>query len=405
MITVIDVRVVETYGFTARRTCRLSMPSDPLSVNFRLSSTQAQVIMQGLDFLAKTWMLKQRGGDPGTSYPFRNKPLAAGVTSGTFSQSIMDRQFALRDRMKPKARAGGRMQMDWLEVRIAIFACRVALDRARRPLSLNQKSILKSRTRRPKSHPEVAPLAKRTRQTIKSLERHQKRATRLGKKAVGDAEFFARAGEWREHQRWMRMYLAFFREGEVLRAGSLAGFYRREVRKVVQIAVEALEIEGYDPPPEEEVREAVRRYARRSRQLRIPPPYYIDIFRSGGTYSERVVLLNPSRSTCICKEFGRRPCPLAYRRSRPVPYPARGLLRPCNFNLRRQRRLNHKPLRSPPASVNRQCQSNRLSQLRAAMTTPLPGKSNISLQSNGRHRHLSYRSNRCHPLCHLRQPR
>lgn len=66
-------------------------------------------------------MLGQQGYDRRTHFPFLLKQLAPGQTSGTFSQSIMDRVIALRDRMKLKIHAGGRMQMDWLEVRIAIF--------------------------------------------------------------------------------------------------------------------------------------------------------------------------------------------------------------------------------------------------------------------------------------------
>lgn len=53
---------------------------------------------------------------------------------------------------------------------------------------------------RSKTHPEVAALAKRVRQTIESLERYQKKATRLCKKTISNAEFSAGVGEWKKHQ-------------------------------------------------------------------------------------------------------------------------------------------------------------------------------------------------------------
>jgi hypothetical protein len=267
------------------------MPPEFLSVSLRLSPSQAGVISEGLDFLASTWGLKQRGRNPGTTYPFLNKPLAPGKTAGTFSQSIMDRVVALRDRMKPKVGAGGRMQMGWLELRIATYACRVALDQARHPLSIHQTKVLRSRSGRPKSHPEVAALARKTRETIKCLERHQKKATRLYKTTVSDTDFSASIGEWKQHLRWMRMHLAFFREGEVLRAGpSLEKNYRKTARKILEITLEALDMEGYQLPPTKEVREAVRTYLRYCRRGRIAHLHFTPILRSGGTYNERVAL-------------------------------------------------------------------------------------------------------------------
>lgn len=167
------------------------MPSNPIAVKLRLSPSQAQVIAQGLEFLTTFWRLRQKGYEPDTTNPFFLKSLAPEKT-GIFSQAVMDRVVAPRDRLKPKAKAGGRTQLDWLEVRILILACRVALDAARRPLSPGQKCVSKDRDRRSKNHPEVAEFSRKVARTIHSRERHEKVSTRVFRGTVDEIEFSAR---------------------------------------------------------------------------------------------------------------------------------------------------------------------------------------------------------------------
>lgn len=266
------------------------MPTNPIAVKLRLSPTQTQVIDKGLDFIAKAWIVSQQGRTTGTFYPFAIKPLPAGVNAGTFNQAIMDRILALWKRLAPKARTGGRMQMDWLELRIAIFACRSGLDLARYPESRVKHSVFKRRKRRSKSDPEIARLAEKTRHVIACLEQHQKRATRLFKKTVDTSEFNIRAAEWKQHLHWIRLNLTFFRTADLLFGHSpLCKLRRRIVRRLVEIAQKVLPMQGYDLPPERTIRQAVRLYTRDCRRFRIPPRH-LDLLTGAATYMDQVLL-------------------------------------------------------------------------------------------------------------------
>jgi hypothetical protein len=86
------------------------------------------VIWPGLDLLIKLYVARQTKGGIRYEYPFRIYPPPSDFDRGTFSQEMMDKVSALWKRLRPKSKTGGRVQMDTVEIRPAIFAVRAYED-------------------------------------------------------------------------------------------------------------------------------------------------------------------------------------------------------------------------------------------------------------------------------------
>ncbi len=104
------------------------MKSKPLMVKMRLTKEQAPVIWRGLNLIIQSYLIRLQTERSPHIYPFEIYQLAYGYDTGSFSQEIMDRMRTFYDRLKPKAVKGGRIQMDYIDLRVAILSVRVMLD-------------------------------------------------------------------------------------------------------------------------------------------------------------------------------------------------------------------------------------------------------------------------------------
>lgn len=105
---------------------------DPTAIGFRLTSLQSSLIWRGLEFIVKSHIARRDEELIPYSYPFRLYPPPIGFDRGAYKAEIMDQIMNLWNAMLSKCAAGGRVQMNTLQVRAAIFAVRVHIDLWRR---------------------------------------------------------------------------------------------------------------------------------------------------------------------------------------------------------------------------------------------------------------------------------
>jgi hypothetical protein len=205
-------------------------------------------------------------------------------------------------KMRPKRTSGGRVKLDLLEIRAAVFAVRVTLGiwRTRttairrkavqyrallksggvidkglaegfRQLNISSErfSIMREEAAAARNN-ELKQYSKRhrrhARSTILSLERHMKRANRLLLGSVSRAEYDALTKAWREHLRWMRLHLVYFKPLQpILRP-------KRRQQNILDVlsemAIRGLKNEGYAPPEAREFRRVLRLFVHSSNRGR-----------------------------------------------------------------------------------------------------------------------------------------
>lgn len=86
------------------------------------------IIWPGLDLIFNSYLARQTKGTTRYAYPFRMYPPSGGFKCGSFSQFMMDEFVALCKQLRSKAKSGGRVEMDTIELRATIFATRAYLD-------------------------------------------------------------------------------------------------------------------------------------------------------------------------------------------------------------------------------------------------------------------------------------
>jgi hypothetical protein len=173
------------------------------------------LIWPGLDHIAKGYSAYQKAKVTPFSYPFRIYPPPASFDRGTFSKDLMDRVLDLWSRMRPKLQKGARLQMNTIEIRAAILAIRVNVDwwrdqqrhwrklskETERGFELDRKGLHKLKVRKQR--------------TIRSLERHLKRANSRLLAEVGRQEYDGYMNMWRAHVRWIRLRLVYFKPWKI----------------------------------------------------------------------------------------------------------------------------------------------------------------------------------------------
>jgi len=185
------------------------MASDPFMVKVRLTKEQASVIWPGLDLIFQSYLIRSQTGRSSHIYPFGTYPLPYGYDTGSFSQEIMDRMRAFYDRLKPKARKGGRIQMDYIDLRVAILSVRVTVDfereRARKWRQCDDAAKRRLRVDRE----SIRRLEKKAQRVIKSLERKLKFANRRFLSRNSRYQYQSMSKQWSSHLRWIRFELAY----------------------------------------------------------------------------------------------------------------------------------------------------------------------------------------------------
>ena len=110
---------------------------------------------------------------------------------------MMDRIRALAIRMKPIATTGGRVEMNDIDIRAAIFAARVNLQLLRRHVHDARRKDAKTKKTLGLDRAAIKKRKQQTGPVIKSLERDLKRATRSSLKITSRSEFAQMSKEWR----------------------------------------------------------------------------------------------------------------------------------------------------------------------------------------------------------------
>jgi hypothetical protein len=248
------------------------------AIRFRLSAAQISVIWPGLDLLFKSYAARQHKGGIRYEYPFRVYPPPGGFDRGKFDQNVMDEILDLWKRLRPKAKAGGRVQMDPIELRAAIFAIRANIDFVRKRRHDLRRLDHATKAKFMIDDESFDQLKIRSQRVIGSLERHMKRANRVLLKLVTREQYTALMNAWKAHLRWMQLHIAYFRPlPKIIRGRRIR--QQREIDELMEMAVRGLQKEGYVPPDLKELRRMVRLYvrsARRGREGDCTPRFLLD---------------------------------------------------------------------------------------------------------------------------------
>ncbi len=257
------------------------MDLDPTAVKIRLSKTQMSIIWPGLNFLVIALLSREKLGTCEFAYPCRVCPLPRGFDDGTYRPAMMDRIRALRIRMKPLAKTGGRAEMNDIDIRAAIYAARVNLQLLRRNVHDARRKDAKTNKTLGLDRAAIKKRKQQTGPVIKSLERDLKRATRSSLKITSRSEFAQMSKDWRSHLLWMKFHLAYFKQ--VIGVKRRGVVRRMVIDQLTVIAEKAIRYEGFEIPDSRDLRQIIRLYLRYSRRGRI------------GTFHFRYMLQNGQR--------------------------------------------------------------------------------------------------------------
>ena len=279
--------------------------AEPLSesVPIRLTPTQVSVIWPGLDFIVKAESQRRTSGTATYCYPFRVYPPPGGFDRGVRYPEMMNVVIRLWRKLRSKKDHGGRVRLDSLELRCAIFAVRVTrglgriLTRVLRKKIAQQKALMRKglgpvdgRLRqelaamkmseerylelrrettlaREKEAKEIGERDRRhSGRTMRSLERYMKRSNRLLLTGLGKTEYDALVTMWQQHVRWMRLNRVYFKP-----LPPIVGSKRRQKKLLdllTDMAIQGLKNDGYLPPEPRELRRVMRLYVRSSNRGR-----------------------------------------------------------------------------------------------------------------------------------------
>ncbi len=261
------------------------------------------MIWPGLDFIVKAESQRRERGATTYCYPFRIYPPPGGFDRGVRHPAMMNVVIRLWKKLRGKKDRGGRVRLDSRELRCAIFSVRVTgglgrmrarvlrkkiaeqkaltrnglgpvdgrLRRELAAMKMTEKRYLELRRetalQREKEAEELSAHNRRhSSRTIRSLERHMKRANRLLLANKGKAEYDALVTTWQQHVRWMRLNLVYFKP--------LTPIVRSKRRRqklldlLTDMAIHGLRNEGYAPPEPRELRRVMRLYVRSSNRGR-----------------------------------------------------------------------------------------------------------------------------------------
>ena len=166
------------------------------------------------------------------------------------------------------------MRMNAVQIRAAIFAVRTNLARIRRlRYDLRSQKSEDKAQRKWKAEEKVrlkvddnsfALARRRAPRTIASLERHLKRANRLLISSTSREEYDARTARWRQHLRWMRLHIAYFKSWPTVLPG-MKTRQQRQLDELAELAKLGIRDAGLKAVDDVELRRLMRLYARSAR--------------------------------------------------------------------------------------------------------------------------------------------
>jgi hypothetical protein len=244
------------------------MGIDPAAVRFRLSASQISPICDGLDHIARGSVNYREGNRHLCCYPFRTFPPPPGFDRGRYNSDFMKQVLELGRKLRPKSKRGGRVQMNAIDLRAAIFAVRVSKDWWRSQRITLRKVSAETKRRYEIDGESLSRLKEKSQRIIRTLERHLKRANARLLSFMERPSFDAYMKLWRAHVRWMRIHLVYFKP---LTARPLSSRRRCQViiDELQKLAEVSISEEGYQLPKPIELRRVIRLFASYSRRGRL----------------------------------------------------------------------------------------------------------------------------------------
>lgn len=236
-------------------------------IRFRISAAQMAVLWAALDLIDRLYATRKIKGGIRYQFPFRMYQPPAGYDRGVFDEPMMDELMALCNRLHPQSKTGGRMHMNAVELRAAVFAIRANISYIRKLRYDNRHKSPESRNELHIDNQSFEQLKVKSHRLIHSLEHRIKRADSASAKAATAEECAAVMDRWGRHLRWMHVHLVYFKP---LRPKISSGRnrYQKEINELVKMAERGLEDEGYQPPAAPELRTKMRLFAASARRWR-----------------------------------------------------------------------------------------------------------------------------------------
>jgi len=247
------------------------------TIRFRLSADQMSVLWSGLDLIIRLHVARNIKGGIRYEFPFAMYPPPAGFDRGAFDEPMMDEIVSLWRRLHPKSKAGGRVHMNAVELRAAIFAIRANISDVRRRRYECRHKSPESKNEPLIDNQSFELLKIKSKRMINSLERRMKQADSALSKSIIREECAAVMGRWRLHLRWMRLHIVYFKPPRPI-FSSRRIRQQKDLDELVKMAERGLQNEGYQPPKPQELRRMMRLFARSARR-----------FREGGNFVQRML--------------------------------------------------------------------------------------------------------------------
>lgn len=254
-----------------------------------LTPRQIRLMWPGLHLVTANFIIFQK-----KSISFHTPLDFAGMLhnsdQGEWSQELMDRMLAFGREIEKKSESGGYVRMDFLDLRVAIFAARTSIRVLRQRAWSWRKWDKASKAKFSLDQASIADLKSKTKVLIRTLELHLKRATRLFLRAHSRAEFERKAHEWARFLRWVKYHLTFFAK-EPARQPGLRKYYQTMIDHICGIAGGVLLNDGYEQPDARALRRAVRTYVHYARRERASWWDFSTLLRFPGDFAARYRLL------------------------------------------------------------------------------------------------------------------
>jgi hypothetical protein len=242
-----------------------------ISMSFRLSAHQLTLIRPGLKLIIGAHNMSSNA-ILACSYCRRDLKYL-----GTFNSLMMAHVVSGLPHLYPTSQNGIRLRMTTFQIRACILGIRIIQDferekerKLRKQRNLRCPGVTEEHKtnelkRRQAAGATIRRLRTDSKRVIRSLERLVRKANRRLKNSTALDQTKLLIKSWQHHVQWMRNHLVYFRPPPPV---GPKRWHRRQIDRLVPLAIEGLAIRGYLPLPPTTVRFLVRlalRYHRAER--------------------------------------------------------------------------------------------------------------------------------------------